>query len=103
MLARHPRRAAHIAGIPVASIVGRVWAGEPVAVVAEDFDLTRDDVLVACWFAGSHGLPSNRRAALAPSRLWRVRWGRWAGEVDGVLCSPSVDQDRIPDPPTCGG
>jgi uncharacterized protein (DUF433 family) len=85
--------------LPVAAIVGMVWA-EGVDAAVEDFDLTRADVLVACWYAGEYGLPGNRRS-LFPMRLWPKHWATWAAEVHQALWSvSSVDYEAIPDPPT---
>lgn len=85
--------------LPVDAVVGLVWA-QGVDVAAEDYDLTRADVLIACWFAGSYGLPG-RREALFPVRLWPKRWGAWAVEVHQALWSVSnVDYEAVPDPPT---
>src|SRR5204863_6938697 len=36
--------------LPVATIAGFVWAGDDVGFVAEEYDITRADVLVACWW-----------------------------------------------------
>lgn len=53
--------------IPIWSIAGMVWAGEPVEAVAEDYDISRWAVLVACWYQGTYG-----------GRSWRKRWKEWA-------------------------
>lgn len=84
--------------LPVDAVAGMVWA-EGVDVAVEEYDLTRADVLVACWYAGSYGLPG-RRKALFPVRLWVKRWGAWADSVHQALWSvTTVDYEAIPDPP----
>lgn len=89
-----------IGGIPVAAIADRVWAGEGVDAVADDYELTRADVIVACWYAGQYGLPSDRRPPLAATRLWRHRWGDWADQANGAPWTTDCDYDQIPEPPT---
>jgi uncharacterized protein (DUF433 family) len=85
--------------LPVEAVAEIVWV-EGVDVAAEEYDLTRADVLVACWAAGTYGLPG-RRKALFPVRLWVKRWGVWADEVHQALWSvASVDYEAVPDPPT---
>lgn len=85
--------------LPVDAVAGMVWA-EGVDVAVEEYDLTRADVLVACWYAGRYGLPGQREA-LFPVRLWPKRWGAWAAEVGPCLWAVTrVDYDAIPDPPT---
>lgn len=54
------------------SVAGMVRAGETVDTVADEYDLTPDEVLVACWFEGRFG--SKRRV-----------WGRWAKEAEVAL------------------
>ncbi len=86
--------------VSVEAVVGMVWAGEQVDVVADEYGLTRADVLVAAWFAGTYGLPGRRRQ-LAATPLWRRRWGAWAESVQEDLWRAStVDYSAIPDPPS---
>lgn len=90
--------------LPVYIVCGHVWLGETVDEVAAEFDITRGDVLVACWYAGTYGLPSERRLGLAPKPKWRQRWGVWAESVrDALWATRSVDYDTIPDPPDRDG
>ncbi len=86
-------------GISVRVVAEQVWAGERVDVVADEYDLTRGDVLVACWHAGRVGLPGKR--GYRPTRLWPGRWRGWSDQVDRVLARAKTDEDyaRIPDPP----
>ncbi|MGI5247798.1 DUF433 domain-containing protein [Dactylosporangium sp. CA-139066] len=84
--------------LTVAAVADYVWA-DGVDQAAADHDLTRGDVLVACWYAGTVGLPG-RRKSLAPTPLWRRRWSAWADDVHQALWSvTTVDYDKIPDPP----
>lgn len=84
--------------LPVDAVAGMVWA-EGVDVAADQYDLTRADVLVACWYAGTYGLPG-RRESLFPVRQWPKRWGAWADSVAGALWKVTeVDYDAVPDPP----
>lgn len=84
--------------LTVEAVVGLVWAGETVATVADEYDITRADVLVPCWYAGVVGLPGRR--GLHPTRSWRDRWGAWAAQVHDALWSTSaLDVDAVPDPP----
>jgi uncharacterized protein (DUF433 family) len=88
-----------VKGVSVEAIAGMLWAGESVDVVADEYGLTRAEVIVAAWYAGQYGLPGKRRR-LAATPLWRRRWGKWAESVNGDLWRAStVDYDKIPDPP----
>lgn len=65
--------------------------------------LSRGQVLVACWYVGAgnvvrlHGRGGKHVAYRGP---WRKRWGSWAAEVHQALwSSTTVDYDAIPDPP----
>lgn len=82
--------------VRVVDVADLVWAGEPVVVVMEEHNLTRVEVLVACWYAGTHGFPG--RTGM-PSRVWRQRWGTWADKAGLVLWRADGDTGTIPDPP----
>lgn len=85
--------------VPVESVAYAVWLDGGAYAAASDYDLTRHDVLVACWYAGTYGLPGRR--TLTPSRMWRERWGPWAREVhDSLWSRRDVGGSVIPDPPT---
>lgn len=62
-------------------------AGEDLEVVADEYGLTRGDVLVACWYLGLYGTRRHRR-------LWKA----WATAAHEQMWH-AVDYDRIPDPP----
>jgi uncharacterized protein (DUF433 family) len=71
--------------LSVEAATEHVWAGGSVGEVAEEFDVTRQDVLVACWYAGKYG-----------TKAWRRRWGKWADVVHDELWHSRYD---VPDPP----
>lgn len=72
-----------------------VWAGYPVAQVAHEFGCTREDVLTACWFAGTYGLADQSQAEAA---RWRKRWGAWARQAHDHMWSGEYGE--VLDPPT---
>lgn len=75
----------NVAGISCEAIALDVWDGMSVDETAATFNLTRAQVLVACWFEGRHG---------ALRRSWR----EW---VIQAARSMAHDQwDDVPDPPT---
>lgn len=81
----------HINGVSTDAIAGMVWAGESVAVVADDYGMTRAEVLVACWFEARHG----------PSSTYRSAWKPWAEAAGQAMWNTrTVDYDAIPDPPS---
>lgn len=73
-------------GVPVEAIAEHVWEGSSLDSIAEDFGLTREQVLVACWYQGIHG-----------TRAWRQRWKSWATEAHKELWHSRYD---VPDPPS---
>lgn len=81
----------HIRGIPTDAIAGMVWAGEDLAVVGDEYGLTRGEVLVACWFEGTHGRPRSG---------FRRAWRGWAFDVGKQMWRPIVDYTAVPGPPT---
>lgn len=58
---------------------------EPVDVVADEFGITRPDVIVCCWYMATYG-----------TRRWRTNWGGWADSVGVELWHGRYD---VPDPP----
>jgi uncharacterized protein (DUF433 family) len=78
--------------LPVSAIAGMLWAEKSVAAVCDEYDISRADVLIACWYVGMYGSYENRR--------WRRRWRGWAEQVHGDLWKvTTVDYDAVPDPP----
>lgn len=65
-----------VGGCPVETVAGRVWAGDSVNDTAEDFGLSREQVLLACWYYA-------RWYAVAYSD----RWTAWAGAAEDALAA----------------
>lgn len=64
-----------------------VMAGEGVATTADEFGLTRHEVLLACWHEAIQG-------------MYRRHWGGWAKEVHRPLGGwAPLDVDALPEPP----
>jgi uncharacterized protein (DUF433 family) len=74
----------HIGGVTVDALASMVWAGESVDKVAEDYERTPAEVLLACWFKARHG-----------TRAWRKRWAAWLDEMEMWR----GNYDKVPDPP----
>ena len=78
-----------VKGVSCEAIAGMLLAGEDVDTVADEYGLTRADVLVACWYLGRLG-----------PRRYRRLWAVWAGEAHQLMWrSDSVDYGTVPDPP----
>jgi len=75
--------------LTVETVAVYIWGGYTPEDVAEEFDVTPADVLVACWYAGTYGIPG--------SWDWRARWGKWAEDVHENLWHGRYD---IPMPPS---
>lgn len=82
--------------IPVEILGAFVWSGASAAETAEDYHLTRGDVLVACRFLGTFGVDGRTKRGVT-GRRWRGRWEEWAREHHGSMWSG--DFDAVPDPP----
>lgn len=75
--------------LPVATIARYVWRGSVDLAITAHPDLTRTQVLVACWHQARYGPPS-----------WRERWADWLGQHESAMWSDRFDQ--IPDPTDAG-
>ncbi len=88
--------------LPVELIVDNVWA-EGVDFPQSMWNLTRAEVLVACWYVGAGNvvrLHGNNSEYVAYRGSWRKRWGAWAKQVHDELWNVTTcDYDAIPDPP----
>lgn len=84
----------NVGGVSVDAVVGMVWA-EGADAAADEYGLRREDVLVACWYAGQYGLPGRNFTA---TRTWRERLGGWAESVTHTLWR--CQYDAVPDPPS---
>lgn len=88
-------------GAPAWAVAGPVWAGDSLEETARDYNCTRNDALVACWFLATYGIESawwNGAKRHAPGRVWVKRWGAWAAEHAEAFWRHQYD--RIPDPPS---
>lgn len=77
--------APRVGGTAVETVAGMVWAGDRVDAVAEEYNLSAAQVLVACWYAASHG-------------LYRMRWRAWLRGCEEMFWH--CQYDKIPDPPS---
>lgn len=69
----------HVRDVAVEAITGLFAAGETVTVVRGEYGLTREDFLVACWYAGLYGTRSERKwlgawAVFAGKLMWHGHW-----------------------------
>lgn len=70
-------------------LADHVWRGRTCEDMQGDWDyLTREDMLVACWYVATYG-----------PRSWRKRWSRWAEDAHPFLWD-STRQAACPWPPT---
>lgn len=78
-----------VGGISTDAVAGMVMAGESLDVVADEYGLTRHQVLLACWHEGIQG-------------CYQREWGAWATEAHQMLGGwvKPLDLDAIPDPPS---
>lgn len=82
-----------------ASVVARcVVAGDSVDSVAEGYAITREQVLVACWWYGD--ICSHARRPLKIERKVAVAWGCWLDEALHVLGGHK--DGPLADPPEIG-
>lgn len=82
-----------IHGGPKAWVVAdMIWAGDSVDRIAEDYEITRAAVLVACWFVAEYGT----RAEKARWRNWKdaAAVGLWHGTYDLIPDPPSKEDTR---------
>lgn len=93
--------------MPVESIIVSVWLEGGVDSAASIWEVDRETVLVACWYAGLYGTvdpyidrpPGNGRTRF--DRTWIKRWRAWADEFGGLMWLGRWDE--IPDPLTEDG
>jgi uncharacterized protein (DUF433 family) len=98
MLSGTPTVAGH--RIQAETIAGTVWSCG-VKSTMDDFELTRCEVLTACWFVGTYGAIDwgirGGKPILHRGEIWRKRWGSWAAHAQGPLWSGKPGE--CPDPP----
>ena len=89
-------------GVTIGDVVGRVWGGDSAEDVAEDYDLTRADVLVACWFVAAYGAEDVAAQLDGHFKRWgrtlSRRWEQWADASTVAL--GKGEYDDVPDPPS---
>jgi uncharacterized protein (DUF433 family) len=83
--------------IPVDMVVELAWDGG-VKSAMWTWNLTRGEVLVACWYAAEINVVRLGQRRRGP---WQARWGEWAQDAQGALWK--ADYDAVPDPPTKDG
>lgn len=80
-----------IKGISTDAIAGMVRAGEPLATVAAEYDLSVHEVILACWWEAQ------------PGQRYRREWHGWADRVAPALGGwEPLDVDVIEEPPARG-
>lgn len=65
-----------VQGISVGAVAEQVAAGTTVEDVARDFEMRREDVLVACWYVARHGEGDGMGLRTNLRRMWAT----WAEE-----------------------
>lgn len=82
------------------AIAGCLWAGDSVDDIADEYGVTREEILVACWFLATYGVEAawwNRDERRRAGAGWTKRWGPWASEHVAAFWHHNFD--AIPDPP----
>lgn len=84
------------------AIAGCIWAGDSVDDISAEYDVAREEVLVACWFLATYGVEAawwNRGKRRRDGAVWTKRWGKWASDnaedfwrhrFDGIDDPPSA-------------
>lgn len=92
--------------LPVNTVAG-VYHQHGLDEIQRGWDVTRPDVLVACWYVGIYGVEDfttrddgTVRLHRGPKPGWRAIYGAWAVENGAPLWSGAYD--LVPDPPTKG-
>lgn len=87
-------------GVMVDPVVRTVWAHGVEEALAQWPQLSRGQILTACWYAGA-GYPvilHGARGEYSPrNNKWAARWGKWARRWHGYLWSGKTDV--VKDPP----
>lgn len=84
----------HIRGVRTEAIVGVLVAGELAEVVAEDYGLTRAELLLAAWFEARHGSRRYRQLFKAWLGRWEATLGGWNGQYDPAeVPLPTEEED----------
>jgi uncharacterized protein (DUF433 family) len=73
--------------ITVDDAAGMVMAGESLATIADEYDLSLHEVVLLCWCAGTHG-------------RYRREWRTWADRLTPALGGwEPLDVEAIEEPP----
>lgn len=80
--------------IPASTVGSIVWQGDPVCDVAQDYGITRADVLLACWWWADQEQYQRTKFG----RSVRKRWGAWI-ETAHAHFAHSLHIDKLDDPP----
>jgi uncharacterized protein (DUF433 family) len=89
-------------GLGVEFVVGLVWV-EDVATVMAEYNLTRSQVLGACWFVAAYGVDSVADQMNGKFKRWGSQWPkRWAGWASEYGRRLAEGDDTVPDPPRKG-
>ncbi len=72
--------------IDVETVTERIWWGESGDEIAAYYEISRAQVLLACWYQARHG-----------TRTWRKRWDAWECQNWDALAWNRWD--RVPFPP----
>lgn len=94
----HRFGAATVRGIATDAIACYVWAGEDPESIYAQSELTRLDVLLACWYEATYR--PIHHGGKPPA--YRQAWKRWSEEVFRPLASGAA-ADAIPMPPDKDG
>lgn len=79
----------HIRGTSTEVVASAVMAGEDFAAVADEYGLTRHEVILACWYEGS--------------TTYRREWRSWTLAVAPALGGwKSFDPEAVDEPPAMG-
>lgn len=84
--------------LPLSIVLENMWV-DGVEFVVNTWECTREQCLVAAWFAGLYGIddiPTD--SGRNRGGVWRRRFGSWAVSWDGQMWEG--DFDRVPDPPS---
>lgn len=83
--------------IPIETVLYVIWL-DGLEAAMHSWDLTREQVLVAAWFAGTYGIDDTPTpAGRNRGGVWRKRYGQWAQSWSGQMWSGNFE--RVPDPP----
>ncbi len=104
MFSGDPHLTGHRLGVWM--VCGNVWH-ESVQFAMETYELTREEVLTACWFAGMYGTDSLHRTRrpfgwrTTLDRKWSRRWRAWAISQHSAMWHGNWDD--VTDPPSKAG